>query len=412
MDNLATIIEELSNLNPPNQSFDNQLILQALNLISNPQHDYPVIHLAGTNGKGSTASFIESGLIAAGYNVGKYSSPYIHCINECISLNQQMISDVELTQLYLEYKEILIAHNIFLSSFEMLTLIMFAYFSRHKVDYLVLETGLGGKDDATNVVKSMFSVITNVSLEHTQFLGHDLLGIAKHKAGIINHGLTVVGDNSPELIDAVTERTKNYVSIKERYSVIDVNLDRQTFTTRVKFYDHATNEELNVVLGLFGDFQVDNFLCAYTVLQQLGISRELITLSARNVRWYGRLQKLQDKPLMIVDASHNLDGVTKLAQNLVPWFPADNSVIICSILRDKDCQTMLNQYARISQQIIFCPLSNQPRASAVNDLAQIAQGKFKKISLATSPAEALEIAKAMDVPILISGSCYLLKYFM
>lgn len=412
MDNLATIIEELSNLNPPNQSFDNQLILQALNLISNPQHDYPVIHLAGTNGKGSTAAFIESGLIAAGYSVGKYSSPYIHCINECISLNQQMISDLELTQLYLEYKEILIAHDIFLSSFEMLTLIMFAYFSRYKVDYLVLETGLGGKDDATNVVKSLFSVITNVSLEHTQFLGHDLLSIAKHKAGIINHGLTVVGDNLPELMDAVTERTKNYVSIKERYSVIDVNLDCQTFTTQIKFYDHATNEELNIVLGLFGNFQVDNFLCAYTVLLQLGISRELISLSARNVRWYGRLQKLQDKPLMIVDASHNLDGVTKLAQTLVSWFPADNSVIICSILRDKDCQTMLNQYARISQQIIFCPLPNQPRASAVNDLAQIAQGKFKKINTATSPAEALEIAKAMDVPILISGSCYLLKYFM
>lgn len=412
MNNYAEIIEELSNLNPPNQSFDNQLILHALASIGNPQFSYKVIHIAGTNGKGSTAAFIEAGLLKAGYKVGKFSSPYIHTINECICIDDNMIADGELVALYLHYKTILTEQQIFLSSFEMLTLLMFAHCMQQQIDYLVLETGLGGRDDSTNVVDSQYSIITNISREHTQFLGNSLAEIAEHKAGIIHHGLTVLGDDSPELINAVTQRTANYISIQERYNVLAVDLDSQTFTSKVQFYDTITHEKHEVVLGLFGRFQVDNFLCAYTVLQHIGVSWELIALAAHEVRWSGRLQKIQDSPLMIADASHNLDGVTKLAQNLVPWFPHNESVIICSILRDKNYLHMLSQYAQISQRIIFCTIPNQPRASNPHDLATMAEGKFKSVYVAESPADALVIAHTIHCPILISGSCYLLKYFI
>lgn len=294
----------------------------------------------------------------------------------------------------------------------MLTLLMFAHCMQQQIDYLVLETGLGGRDDSTNVVDSQYSIITNISREHTQFLGNSLAEIAEHKAGIIHHGLTVLGDDSPELINAVTQRTANYISIQERYNVLAVDLDSQTFTSKVQFYDTITHEKHEVVLGLFGRFQVDNFLCAYTVLQHIGVSWELIALAAHEVRWSGRLQKIQDNPLMIADASHNLDGVTKLAQNLVPWFPNAESVIICSILRDKDYSHMLSQYAQISQRIIFCTIPNQPRASNPHDLATMAEGKFNSVYVAESPADALAMAHTMHCPILISGSCYLLKYFL
>lgn len=413
MHDISVIINELSNLNPPEKSFDNRLILRALAVIGNPEQNYKVIHLAGTNGKGSTAAFIEHGLVVAGYKVGKYSSPYIHCINECICVNQHMISDAELAAIYLEHKDILNQHAIYLSSFEMLTLLMFVYCARQQIDYLVLETGLGGRDDATNVVDSVVSVITNISLEHTQFLGADLASIAKHKAGIIKTtGYTVVGDNVPELMQEVTRHTTNYTSIRDRYQLIAVELNNKEFTTELTFMDKVSSETKNVVLGLFGYFQVYNFLCAYEVLQYLGIEWEIIETSVRNVTWHGRLERISTNPLTIADASHNVDGVHNLAQSLAPWFPRDNSVIVCSILSDKDIAAMLDYYSQICDNIIFCAIHDQPRTSNATDLAKLAHGKFKSIQAFDNPHTAMQQARSIaPQAILITGSCYLLKYF-
>ncbi len=411
MVNYTAILEELSNLNPPNRSFDNQLIKQALEFISNPQFSYKVIHIAGTNGKGSTAAFIEAGLIAAGFKVGKFSSPYIHKINECICINGNMIADYELAELYIKYKVILEQEQIFLSSFEMLTLLMFVYCQYQSIDYLVLETGLGGRDDSTNVVDSAYSIITNVSLEHTQFLGNSLSSIAMHKAGIIKHGRTVIGDNTPELIAAVESHTTKYISVKDFYYIQDIQLNPQSFTTTVKFTDGVTTHKF--VLGLFGYFQAYNFLCAFVVLQDIGLTIEQINRGVEQVKWFGRLQKLHDRPLMIADASHNVDGVTKLANSLVEWFNHTNSVIICSILTDKNQVEMLEQYSKISANIIFCSIPDQPRTSIASELAKLAQGKFECIEFTQTPADALLLAqKQSRAMVLISGSCYLLKYFI
>jgi dihydrofolate synthase/folylpolyglutamate synthase len=412
MHDILAIINELSNLNPPEKSFDNRLILRALAVIGNPEQNYKVIHLAGTNGKGSTAAFIEHGLVAAGYKVGKYSSPYIHCINECICVNQRMISNTELAAIYLEHKDILDQHEIYLSSFEMLTLLMFVYCARQHIDYLVLETGLGGRDDATNVVDSVVSVITNISLEHTQFLGGDLLSIAKHKAGIIKTGYTVVGDNIPELIQAVTTQTANYTSIRDKYQLIAVELNNEHFITELTFIDNVSSQTRNVVLGLFGYFQVYNFLCAYEVLQHIGVKWGVIETAVRHVTWHGRLERLNTNPLTIADASHNVDGVRNLAQSLASWFPREGSVIICSILSDKDIPTMLDYYSRISNNIIFCAIPDQLRTSNAKDLTKLAQGKFKTIQAFDSPHSAMQQAQSIaPQAILITGSCYLLKYF-
>jgi dihydrofolate synthase/folylpolyglutamate synthase len=396
--NQQQILDELANLNPPQTEFNANAIKKALQLCDEPQHKYKVIHIAGTNGKGSTAAFLEAGLLAAGYRVGKYTSPYIHCLNECILLNQQQISDADLANLYLELKELLKPSSIVLSSFEMLTLIMFVYFARCGIDYLVLETGLGGLDDATNVVDSEYSVITNIALEHTQWLGNSLTDIARHKAGIIHNGKVVIADTTPELIAAVSARTNNYVNVLEKYNYHS-DLDVSRFITRLWFTSKG-NDSKYVGLGLFGHFQARNFLAAYEVLQDIGISDTMILAAAKTVKWSGRLQLLSRYPQIIADASHNADGCKVLVQSLESFINPADCAVIASALRDKDRDKMLGLYA-------------QPRATPARELAKLAYGKFEQIHVYNAPLTALAAAKRMKKKfIIISGSIYLLKYFV
>ncbi len=409
--NQQQILDELANLNPLQTEFNANAIKKALQLCNQPQFEYKVIHVAGTNGKGSTAAFLEAGLLAAGYRVGKYTSPYIHCLNECILLNQQQINDGDLAELYLELKELLRPSMILLSSFEMLTLIMFVYFARCGIDYLVLETGLGGLDDATNVVDSQYSVITNIALEHTQWLGNSLADIARHKAGIIHDGKTVIADMIPELISAVRTRTDNYVNILEKYRY-QSELDSTRFITRVWFGSNEYHDKY-VELGLFGHFQARNFLAAYEVLHDIGIDDAIIFAAVKNVKWSGRLQLLHRYPQIIADASHNAAGCQVLVQSLERFINPADCVIIASVLRDKDRNAMLELYAKLATTLVVCNLFDQPRATPAQELAKLAHGKFAHIHVYNAPLTALAAAKRMKKKfIIISGSTYLLKYFV
>ncbi len=411
--NLTAIIEELANLNPPKTEFNNKLILKGLEILGNPQHSYQVIHIAGTNGKGSTAAFIEEGLWQAKYTVGKFTSPYIHRINECISLNKAPIKDDDLARIYQNTKKVLELNGIFLSSFEMLTCVMFLYFKEKEIDYLVLETGMGGRDDSTNVVKSSVAVITNIGLEHTQWLGNSLTSIAEHKTGIIKPGtLTILGDNCQELVDAAKRRTNKLISIRDKY-LINSSLNNQNFTTELEFCEQYSNITKKCSLNLYGHFQAYNFLCAYEVLRHLGIAEPLIWKTAAATVWPGRLQVLNYNPLIIADASHNTDGVATLYNSVKGIASSKASIIICSILKDKNINEMLDWYCKISDNIIFCSIADQPRASCPIKLARLAKGKFKNVYLIQSPLIALRTAKLLRKDlIIISGSTYLLKYFL
>ena len=409
--NQQQILDELANLNPPQTEFNANAIKKALQLCNEPQHKYQVIHVAGTNGKGSTAAFLEAGLLAAGYRVGKYTSPYIHCLNECILVNQQQISDVDLANLYLKLKELLKSSSILLSSFEMLTLIMFVHFARCGIDYLVLETGLGGLDDATNVVDSQYSVITNIALEHTQWLGNSLADIARHKAGIIHNGKTVIADTTAELIAAVRARTNNYVNVLEKYNYHS-ELEPSRFITRL-WFDSKEKDTKYVELGLFGHFQVRNFLAAYEVLRDIGINDAMIFAAVKQVKWSGRLQLLNRYPQIIADASHNAAGCQVLVNSLGVFINPDDCVLIASVLRDKDRDKMLELYAKLATTLVVCNLFDQLRATPARELAKLAHGKFAQIHVYNAPLSALVAAKRMKKKfIIISGSTYLLKYFV
>lgn len=404
------IIEELSNLNPPTTEFNNKLMLKALPLLGNPQSSYKVIHIAGTNGKGSTAAFLEEGLFQAGYKTGKFSSPHINKINECITFNKIQIDDDSLIRHYLKLKLVLSNNNIYPSSFEMLTLIMFSFFAEKRIDYLILETGMGGRDDCTNVVNSIYSIITNISLEHTQWLGNSLTEIATHKCGIIKNGLTILGENTKELVSTANKMTSSLLLIDDLYHYTS-KLDFKNFTTFLSFTDKENNSH-QFELGLFGHFQARNFLCAYTVLKDLGVSSDIIRNAAKETVWLGRLQKISSSPLIIADASHNESGTKVLSESLKRYKNKKDSIIICSILKDKDINKMLDNYSKISQNIIFCSINNQARASNPLILAKKARHKFRNIYVIPSPDLALYQAKKMKKQlILISGSIYLLKNY-
>jgi dihydrofolate synthase/folylpolyglutamate synthase len=293
----------------------------------------------------------------------------------------------------------------------MLTLIMFVYFARCGIDYLVLETGLGGLDDATNVVDSEYSVITNIALEHTQWLGNSLTDIARHKAGIIHNGKVVIADTTPELIAAVSARTNNYVNVLEKYNYHS-DLDVSRFITRLWFTSKG-NDSKYVGLGLFGHFQARNFLAAYEVLQDIGISDTMILAAAKTVKWSGRLQLLSRYPQIIADASHNADGCKVLVQSLESFINPADCAVIASALRDKDRDKMLGLYAKLATNLVVCNLFDQPRATPARELAKLAYGKFEQIHVYNAPLTALAAAKRMKKKfIIISGSIYLLKYFV
>lgn len=392
-------------------------IKQVLDLLGNPQNKYKVIHITGSNGKGSTAAFIEAGLCNAGYRVGKFSSPHIKIINECILLNWQPITDNDLEIHFYQVQKILDKHNINLSPFELLTAIMFNYLGSVGIDYLVLEVGMGGQDDATNVYPDdtnnvLISIITNISLEHTAFLGNTLADIAKAKAGIIKSGLTIIADNTPELIHAVENKTQNYVNVLNHYNST-IRLDYEKFQTLIEINNPATQVRETYTLNLFGKFQAYNFLCAYHVLKHLGISTSSINYAAFNTRNPGRLEVREHNPLLILDASHNLAGAKTLADTLNKIFNPEDVVIITAILSDKDVTNMLGEFATIANSIICTTIANNPRSLSSTKLSTIAHEYFKNIQSIENPTEALKIAKIMNKKlILITGSIYLLSYFI
>lgn len=388
-------------------------ILSLLQLLDNPQNRCQVIHITGTNGKGSTAAFIATGLIHAGFRVGKFTSPYIYSIHECICLNNQPITTLELENIYFKIKQLLIKHNLYLSPFEFLTAIMFEYFASQNLDYLILEVGMGGATDATNVVDSKFSIITNVALEHTKWLGNTITAIAEQKAGIIKNGITIIATNHPEVIKVVSAKTRNYINVLDYYTP-EVVLDCMQFKTILRFTDPtgSDNRLHQYDINLFGKFQAYNFLCAYQVFTSLKLPQASIIYAAENTHWAGRLQVIARNPLIILDATHNPAGAQSICESLDKLWAKDQVVIISSILSDKDIKPMLISFSHLSDYMIYTTIDNTPRGLTAHDLAQYGNGLFNNSKCVDNPQEALIFAKTLGRKvILITGSLYLLSYY-
>ncbi len=327
-------------------------------LYGRPEKDLKYIHIGGTNGKGSTVAFVKNILQEAGYNVATYISPYVLKFNERISYNCEFISDEKLLEIgnYIISKyPLLEANNLDpLSFFEFVTLAAFVYFSRlEKLDFVVLEVGLGGLLDATNIVKPLVTVITNVSYDHMNVLGDSLEEIAENKLGIVKEGVPLITCDNPELRELfkATCRKKQSPLVlikKEDLRNVRVSLSETLF-------DYEDFKDLK--LSLLGRHQALNAVLALEVIRELRktylVRREDIYRGLLKTFWPGRLQLLMQEPVILVDGAHNLGGIISLAEFLRTVKGENFLRIIFAVSHDKAKEKMLPIIEAVADEIVF-----------------------------------------------------------
>lgn len=374
--------------------------------LGNPEKKYKIIHITGTNGKGSTSTIIETVLLEAGCSVGKYTSPHILKFNERIRANGKDISDEEIALTYEKVKSAIKNIGITPTFFEVTTAMMFLYFAEKKVQYAVLEVGMGGRFDATNAADGDIAVITNVSLDHTEYLGKTIYDIAFEKAGIIKEkSFVIVGDSDKEFLKAVSEKKKTFINTEEKYNDVKYNLNFKNFMTEIYINEKKFN------LSLFGDYQVKNFLCAYEALKHLGISDEIIEKAVSKVVWQCRFERFSQNPLTILEGAHNIDGILNLKKILTHEYKSDEIVMIVSILKDKKVKEMLEVCESFSDKIILTSLSDNPRGLSGEKLLEYTD-KSSVFSVEDNIKKAYETAEKSNRRIIaVCGSFYTCERF-
>ena len=359
------------------------------------------VHIAGTKGKGSTSAMIASVLTASGYRTGLYTSPHLHTMRERIQIDGRPVGEADLVALLKRLRPEIEAINRQgtageLTTFEILTALAFAHFQESGADYQVLEAGLGGRLDATNVVVPAVCAITSISLDHTEVLGDTLAKIATEKAGIIKPGGTVVCAPQPpeaeEVIAGVCRRKGALlvsVGREVAWQAGDSSYSGQSFWLK------GLRQEYHLFIPLLGDFQLDNAAVAVACLEVLAgsgarITPDTIAAGMAGVRWPGRLQVLRESPLFIVDGAHNADSARKLKKALEQYFACDRAILIVGTSKDKDMAGMVAELAGITGEVIVTRSVN-PRATDTSVLA----AEFSKWG--ARPAITDDVAAAVDL---------------
>ncbi|WP_028856218.1 bifunctional folylpolyglutamate synthase/dihydrofolate synthase [Psychrilyobacter atlanticus] len=402
--NIDKTLEELYSLTNMGIKLGLDNIKNILKLMGNPQDNYKILHIAGTNGKGSTATILEASLLEAGYKVGKYTSPHIEKFNERIVVNREQISDERICSYYKKIRTLIEVNDLHPTFFEITTAMMFDYFKDCGCEYVVLETGLGGRFDATNVCHPEISIITNISMDHINILGDNLTDIAREKCGIIKDSPVVIADSKPELITAVEKKTKDYVDVLKKYRNVKFELTEDFGTTI-----YIDNMEFN--LSLYGEYQINNFLGAYEALKKIGISNKNIQDAVSKVFWPGRFEIYsKEDPIVILDGAHNVDAASRLKENILSKYRKNGVVTLVSILEDKDRDGILEEISKFSDEIIFTSLEDFHRGTSGSQLLDLVSD-FKDQIVEDNLIKAFELAKKTKKVIVICGSFYLLSKF-
>ena len=369
------VLEKIFNMRTINKRITNESLTQnneklknIYKLLGKPCKDKKIIHIAGTNGKGSTATFLENIFFAAGYSVAKFTSPHILKFNERILINKKMISDEDVVKYYEIVMDILEKNLLQINFFEITTFMALLYFEEKNPDFIFLETGLGGRYDATNIVKSTIATITNVSFDHVSLLGDSLEKIADRKAGIIKDGqLCIYAQNLPELENAVKKETDNSINVLKKYENLQVKLDTKNYKTIVKILENKNFEKI-FTLPLFGKFQANNFLIAYEIAKIYGISDEIIQKGLDEISLAGRFEIFSQNPATILDVAHNDDSVRVLVENLNELFKNDEVIFILSILGTKDIANIFEKILEKNYKIFITSLKDVTYGLSANEI--------------------------------------------
>ncbi len=381
--------------------------------LGNPQKSLKFIHVAGTNGKGSFCSMLSSVLAEQGYRVGMFTSPYIKEFNERIAINGNMIPNDDLARITERIKTIADSMTDKPTEFELISAIGFEYFKEQKCDFVVLECGLGGRLDSTNIIEnSILSVITGIALDHTAILGNTVAEIAKEKAGIIKEGVPVLwcGDSkeAEDVIFAEAQRKKSTVYMVDRASV---KIEKQTLDGTIFDFDDLNN----VRIKLLGSYQITNatnVLSAIKILKNQGveISNNAIYTGLEKARWHARFEVISDTPLVIFDGGHNPQGVCEAVKSANQYLPNKRLHIITGVMADKDYEFIAGEISKIAKKV-HCITPNNPRALEAVKYATI----FEKNGIEASAYDTVDdavnkaFADAVDenASILCLGSLYM-----
>lgn len=401
------------------EKFDLGRMHRLVEMLGSPHLKYPVVHVAGTKGKGSTSALIAGVLQDAGYRVGFYTSPHMIDFTERIQVDRVPVSKEDLVRLVDELKP-LVAVIEMLTTFELTTAAAFLYFAQQNVDVAVIEVGLGGRLDSTNVVSPIISVITSLSMDHMNVLGDTLAKIAGEKAGIIKPGRpVVVAPQKTEAIEVVqkvaAERKSPLILVDEEYTaeLSSHSLSEQVICIRRKKKGKVLPVGIEVTLPLLGAHQAQNAVTAYAVLekmQRMGwkIELENIQNGFSQVKWPGRFEILRHKPLVIIDSAHNLDSAEKLAQTVRDYLPNKPLTLIFGASEDKDVAGMFQALASVSGKIIVTQ-SFHPRSFDAAQLGEIARQFFSQVEvmpkLETALGSTLQ-TQGEDGVVLITGSIF------
>jgi dihydrofolate synthase/folylpolyglutamate synthase len=397
--------------------------------MGDPQLAAQTIHIAGTKGKGSVAAMIAEVLSSSGYRVGLYTSPHFHTLRERTSIDGSLIPEAEFAAAMAEVKpfvESMKQDASFrqLTYFEALTALAFAYFQKERVDFQVLEVGLGGRLDATNVVANpAVCVITSISLDHTQILGNTLEEIAREKAGIIKPGCSVVLSPQPEeaasvISDICHEKEAKVVQVGTdvTWHKMGGDLHHQSLVIESK------TGKYQVSIPLLGDFQLENATTAVAALEILPlcgfhISAANIAQGLAQVRWPGRFQILQQHPAVVIDGAHNVASIRRLVVNVKSYFPRKRILLVFGTSCDKDIPGIVDELVSLSPQVIVTQASHSRAASFAALAAEFAKRGIKpeiRKTVTEAISRALSLASKTEV-ICVTGSLFVvaeaLDYF-
>ena len=384
-------------------------VRELLHKLGDPQRKLKFVHVAGTNGKGSTCAMLASVLRAAGYRTGLYTSPYICRFHERMQVNGENIFDEELAEITAMVKpaaEVMADHP---SQFEIVTAVAMLYFLRQRCDIVVLEVGMGGISDATNVIeRAECSVITTISLEHTDYLGRTLAEIAGNKAGIIKENCPVVCYPACVEVENVFEKTaaeKNAPLTKADFSFIlpiSDSLDGQVFS----YKDHE-----KLFLPLIGEHQMKNAavaLEALAVLQKSGwkISEKNIRDGIADVRWPVRFEVMRKTPPFIIDGAHNPQCAEALSAALEKYLPGKQSVFLMGVLADKEYDKVLACLRPYAKSFI-CVTPDSPRALRAEALAEYLRSLGEEAVVCENFKDGVKTALMSQSPVVACGSLYM-----
>lgn len=391
--------------------------------LGDPQDGLKYIHVAGTNGKGSVCKYIYEILEAQGYKVGLYTSPFLMVFNERIEFDHQYISDEDLskyTDMVLEKVRVLTERGEDSpTEFEVITAVAFLYFKEKKADFVVLEVGLGGIGDSTNIIRDpLCSVITSISFDHTDRLGNTLAEIASNKAGIIKEGCPVVtSSRAPEALEVF--RTKAAETGSEYFETKDTEVHIIEETLEGTRFDAVPgNAYYGLEISMKGEHQVENAVCALKAievlqdLEDIEIGPDAIYQGLKKAVQIGRFEIMKKDPFVIIDGAHNPDGARTLRDTCQKLLSGKRILMLTGMLKDKDTKGILGEFLEITHDFIVTEPGNPRKMTAMElrDEIEALGGRAKAFSdPAMALDEALKIANDYDC-LVCAGSLYLIGY--